>query len=455
MKIRNRLTLLFTLISVSILIFFSVIIYFTAKKNRSNEFYELLTKEAITKFNLFIDAKVPPQILQNIYYNNSQIIDEVEVAIYDENYTLVYHDAIDIDFVKETRSMLDEIKVKGELKFYQDQWQVIGLKHKFKNKTYIITAAAYDQFGYKELHLLLKNSIFLIVISIFFIYLTGYYFVKRIFQPITEMTDNINEISANRLDYRLKINKNKDELTKLAQTFNQMLDRLENSFDSQKKFVSNISHEIRTPLAAIITEIEIALQRENTTEDYQTTLHKAWMDANKIVKLSNNLLDFAKASYDPSQIAIKPVRIDEILLDSCEQVKRINNNYLINLSFENEFHEENEIHVNGNEYLLKVAFANLIENGCKFSLDHKTQVSILIVNSKIEIRFKDEGIGISRQEIKKIFKTFYRGNNKEWAQGSGIGLSLAEKIIKLHGGEIIVSSKINLGTTFTVILSHL
>ncbi|TWP23828.1 HAMP domain-containing histidine kinase [Apibacter muscae] len=455
MKIRNRLTLLFTFISVSILIFFSVIIYFTAKKNRSKEFYELLTKEAITKFNLFVDAKVPPQILQNIYYNNSQIIDEVEVAIYDENYTLVYHDAIDIDFVKETRSMLDKIKVKGELKFYQDQWQVIGLKHKFKNKTYIITAAAYDQFGYKELHLLLKNSIFLIVVSIFFIYLTGYYFVKRIFQPITEMTDNINEISANRLDYRLKINKNKDELTKLAQTFNQMLDRLENSFDSQKKFVSNISHEIRTPLAAIITEIEIALQRENTIEDYQTTLHKAWMDANKIVKLSNNLLDFAKASYDPSQIAFKPVRIDEILLDSCEQVKRINNNYRINLSFENEFHEENEIHVNGNEYLLKVAFANLIENGCKFSQDHKTQVSILVVNSKIEIRFKDEGIGISRQELKKIFKPFYRGNNKEWAQGSGIGLSLADKIIKLHGGEIIVSSKINLGTTFTVILSHL
>ncbi|MGM5632088.1 HAMP domain-containing sensor histidine kinase [Apibacter raozihei] len=455
MKIRTKLTLLFSLVTASILLLFASVIYYSAKQNRNTEFYSLLKKEAITKANLFFDAKVPSQTLQQIYHNNTKTINEVEVAIYNSSFHLLYHDAVDIDFVKETPAMINDIYKKGEIKFYQGDWQVIGLLYKFENKNYVITAAAYDQFGYNELSTLLKNTCIIFIISIIFIFIAGYYFSKKAFEPVKEITDRMNEISASHLNLRLEANPNKDELSDLTVTFNQMLTRLEKSFEAQKHFVSNISHELRTPLAAMIAELELSVNKNKTSEEYKIILQNSLSDAKKITKLSNSLLDFAKASYDPSEIAYKPVRIDEILLDACQQVQQANPGYKTNLLFGNDFLHDNQILVNGNEYLLKVAFVNLLENGCKFSEDHLCQVSISFFCNTIQIEFADLGIGISQEDIPHIFTPFYRGKNKEFTYGNGIGLSLTKKIILLHSGTVTISNNLHKGTTFTLQLPHL
>ena len=183
MKIRTRLTILFTLLTATILLAFAAVIYYTAKENREQEFYTLLKKEAITKANLFLNASVDKKTLQDIYHNNRKILNEVEVAIYDTSFNLLYHDAVDIDFVKENRPMIDEINQKGEISFYQQRWQVIGLRYDFDNKKYIITAAAYDQYGYNKLYDLLKNSIILFIVSIVFIYIAGRFFPKKHLVP--------------------------------------------------------------------------------------------------------------------------------------------------------------------------------------------------------------------------------------------------------------------------------
>lgn len=450
MKIRTRLTILFTLITATILLAFASVIYISAKENREKEFYSLLRKEALTKANLFFNAKVETKTLQDIYRNNRQILNEVEVAIYDSSFNLLYHDAVDIDYVKETPEMINEIYQKGEKQFYQEEWQVIGLRYEFENKNYIITATAIDQYGYNKLDSLLKNSILVFVISILLIYIAGRFFSKRAFDPVKEMTEKAKVISATNLDLRLNSNGSKDELSELANTFNEMLSRLENSFDAQKHFVSNISHELRTPLAAIITELELSTNKEKNITEYKSTIQNALGDAKKLVRLSNSLLDLAKASYDPAEISFKQIRIDEILLDARQQVQQVNPDYKIDIVFEKEFENDNQITVNGNEYLLKVAFANLFENGCKFSKDKQSNVSIGFEKEKIQFRFNDKGIGISEDDLKNIFTPFYRGENKQFADGNGIGLSLTQKIIHLHKGSIVVQSKQNQGTTFTV-----
>jgi signal transduction histidine kinase len=454
-KIRTRLTLLFTLIIATILLAFASVIYISAKKNREKEFYSLLKKEAITKANLFFNAKVAPQTLQDIYRNNRQILNEVEVAIYDSSFNLLYHDAVDIDFVKETPEMLYDIFQKGEIKFYQGDWQVVGIRYAVQNKNYIITAAAYDQYGYSKLNSLLKNIFVVFIISILFIYVAGLYFSKKAFDPIKEITNKVKIISATNLDLRLKSNGSKDELAELTNTFNEMLNRLENSFDAQKNFVSNISHELRTPLAAIITELELSINKERTIEEYKTAILNALKDAKKLVRISNSLLDLAKASYDPSEILFKSVRIDEILLDARQQVQKANPEYKIDIHFENDFENDNQISVNGNEYLLKVAFANLMENGCKFSSDHQCIVSVLFNDENIMLKFTDKGIGILEDDIQNIFTPFYRGENKKFSEGTGIGLSLTLKIIQLHKGSISVQSIQGKGTTFTIELPHI
>src|SRR5690606_13903862 len=450
MKIKTRLTILFTLITAAILLAFASVIYISAKENREKEFYSLLKKEALTKANLFFNAKVETQTLQDIYKNNRQILNEVEVAIYDSSFNLLYHDAVDIDYVKETPEMINEIYQKREKQFYQEDWQVIGLRYEFENKNYIITATAIDQYGYNKLDSLLKNSIVVFVISILFIYVAGRFFSKRAFDPVKEMTEKTKVISATNLDLRLNSNGSKDELSELANIFNEMLSRLENSFDAQKNFVSNISHELRTPLAAIITELELSANKEKNAEEYKTAINNALNDAKKLVRLSNSLLDLAKASYDPAEISFKPIRIDEILLDARQQVQKVNSDYKIDIHFENDFENDNQISVNGNEYLLKVAFVNLFENGCKFSNNKQCNVSVFFENEKMKLCFTDKGIGISEDDLKNIFVPFYRGDNKNIADGNGIGLSLTQKIIHLHKGSISVQSKQHQGTTFTV-----
>ena len=350
--------------------------------------------------------------------------------------------------------MNDEIYEKGEIKFYQEDWQVIGLRYEFEGNQYVVTATSYDQYGYNKLNSLLKSILLVFVISILFIYIAGVFFSKKAFEPISQMTEKAKNITATNLDLRLPSNANKDELSELAQTFNAMLDRLEQSFDAQKHFVSNISHELRTPLAAIITELELSINKERDLKDYKTAIENSLKDAKKIVRLSNSLLDMAKASYDPSEISFKSVRIDEVLLDARQQVQRGNPTYKIDIHFEADFDSDEQISVNANAYLLKVAFANLFENGCKFSEDHHSKVSIAFKDRKIQLQFSDHGIGISEIDLKNIFRPFYRGDNQKFADGNGIGLSLTQKIISLHKGTISATSKLGEGTSFYVDFSN-
>lgn len=454
MKIRTRLVFLFTVITAIILSLFATVIYLSAKENRQIEFYNLLQKEAITKANLFLNAHVDKKILQDIYHNNRKILNEVEVAIYDTNFDLIYHDAVDIDFVKETKPMIDEIYQKGEIKFYQQDWQVLGLQYVYEGKRYIVTAAAYDQYGYSKLHNLLNNIIIVFIISILFIIIAGIFFSKKAFEPVRAMIEKARNISATNLDLRLSDNENKDELSELANTFNEMLNRLENSFDAQKHFVSNISHELRTPLAAIIAELELSMSKNRGIEDYKTAINNALDDSKKIARLSNSLLDLAKASYDPTEITFKPIRVDEILLDARQQVQKTNPEFKIDIHFEDEIDNDEQISVNGNAYLLQVACSNLFENGCKFSNPARCTVSVLFERKNIILKFVDTGIGISKEDLQQIFSPFFRGKNKDYTYGHGIGLALTQKIIALHSGNISVISKENEGTTFILTLPH-
>lgn len=451
MKIRTRLTILFTIITAAILLAFAFVIYYSAKENREKEFYTSLKKEGVTKANLIFDAKVNAKTLQDIYRTNRKLLNEVEVAIYDSSFQMIYHDAVELDMVKETPEMIDEIVQKGDLQFYVEDWQVIGMRHVFDGKTYIITAAAFDEYGYNKLYSLYRTIFIVFIISIVFVYVAGRYFSKKAFVPVLEMTDKARLISATNLDLRLTANGSKDELSNLAFTFNEMLDRLENSFEAQKSFVSNISHEIRTPLAAIITELELSINKERSIEEYKSAIQNALSDARKLARLSTSLLDFAKASYDPSEIAFKSTRIDEVLLDARQQVQQSYPEYKIDIHFDGDFESDDEISVRGNEYLLQTAFVNLFENGCKFSINKQSKVSISFDKNQINLEFSDQGIGISEEDLKNIFMPFYRGENKSFTDGNGIGLSLTKKIIELHQGKIEVNSVVGEGTVFRVV----
>lgn len=454
MKIRHKLTFLFTLLFAAILCCFALFIYFSSAENREEEYYKRLRQLAITKTDLLLDAKVAPGVLQLIYKNSPNSMFQEEVAIYDTAFHLLYHDAVTVDKIKETKKMIDQIVREGEIRFNQGQLQAVGILYHYKGVDYVITAAAKDEYGLVKLNnlrfILIISTLASIVLTIF----AGYLFSRRALKPVADMVDKVEEITATNLDLRLKVENQKDEIGELGTTFNLMLDRLEKSFDAQKEFVSHISHELRTPLATIIGELELSQLKERTNEDYKKAIAFALADARKLARLSTSLLNLANANYDATEISFKELRLDEILLDARKEVIRSQPDYKVNIVFDQEAEDDDFISIQGNEHLLKIAFINLMENGCKFSENKEMVVSIAYYQGKTILRFSDQGIGIPEEELSDLFKPFYRGGNQHFAEGNGIGLALTKKITELHQGRITVVSSPGEGTTFTIELPH-
>ncbi len=376
MKIRTRLTLDYIGITAFVMLFLMVLLYFSSKKSREQEFSLGLKQEAITKANLFLKNKVDASTMQSIYRNNRAFLDEVEVAIYTPDFVLLYHDAMEIDIIKETPEMLQSIVDKKEINFYVGRYQGVGLLYAYEGKEYILTAAAYDGYGYAKMDRMSAVMILLGVSGMLLLFIAGRWLARAALSPVAHIVDEVEQITASNLDKRIEGIRENDEIGELAVTFNRMLDRLEKSFEAQKMFVSHVSHELRTPLAALIGEMEITLFRERSVEDYRQTIENILSDSRKLAKLSAGMLDLAKASYDVQQISMKEVRVDELLLDARELAAKGNEGYVIHLLFEQEPEDDSGLTVRGNEYLLRTAFVNLIENNCKFSDNHTSHVRI-------------------------------------------------------------------------------
>jgi signal transduction histidine kinase len=164
------------------------------------------------------------------------------------------------------------------------------------------------------------------------------------------------------------------------------------------------------------------------------------------------LLLIARTSAENLDNLSKSVRIDEVIWQVRDEIKKYNGNYHVNINIGESLTEIDQMIVKGDEYLLKTAVSNIVDNACKYSDNHTVNITLKNSDSSIILIFEDSGIGISEQEISKIFDPFYRGSNVITYPGSGIGLQLVNQIIQNHRGKIYVSSKINQGTTFTISL---
>lgn len=455
MKIRTKLTLRYVGITATVFSLFVLAVYLFSETNRSKEFYNDLKKEAVTKANLFLGGRVDALVMHSIYMNNREFIDEVEVAVYTRDFELLYHDAADIDIVKEDQEMIDRIIAKRSIEFKQNDYQVVGLLYPYNGKEYVITAAAYDGYGLTKLLGLTTLLVTIWIAGLVVLTIVGYLMARSALSSVAKIVDDVEDITERNLEKRLTVDSAKDEIGELAETFNRMLDRLEKSFQAQKMFVSNVSHELRTPMAAFIMELELALLKERTSEEYKQTISQALDDARRLEKLSSGLLDLAKANYDPKQITMTEVRLDELLLDARELVIKANNRYKVELLFDQDTDDDRMITVLGNEYLLKTAFINLVENNCKFSENTTSYIHISYYGANAILRFSDIGVGMSEEDIQNMFSPFYRGTNKGNTPGHGIGMTLARRIINIHKGTLEVNSYSGEGTVFVVTFPHI
>lgn len=443
MKIRTKIALRITVVITALMLIFVALNYIVSTQVRKTEFYVDLKKEGISRANLYFKAKA-----------SNEEMNKVDVFIYDKDYNLLYHDAADNNVKPHSTQLLEEVwETKEDIKINEKKYQTIGFIFSHQNTDYIVITSGYDSYGYVKMS---KLAIYLLILSLASLLaacILGYYLAKSTLKPVAKISNRMKDITANNLHLRLLGYNQNDEFGELAASFNKALDIIESSFESQKMFVSNVSHELQTPLAILIGEIDLALLKDRTLEEYKETLINSRQDTNKLITFLNGLLDLAKASYDESKISMSVIRIDEILLDARELVLKGNKEYNVELVFNQEIDEDYDLTIKGNEYLLKMAFANLMGNNCKYSNNKTSTVEITCRNNKIVLQFSDTGIGIPENEIEHLFTPFYRGSNKSFAEGNGIGLALVKRVITLHKGNITLTSVVGEGTTFSVELS--
>lgn len=455
MKIRTTLTLQYAGLTAAVFLVFVIAVYYVSEHSRSNAFFRNLQSEAITKAHLFLNNQVDAETMQSIYLNNQKFINEVEVAVYTTDFHILYHDALQNDIIKETPEMVKRILKQKNISFYVGEYQAVGLVYSFEGKDYIVTAAAYDGYGYANREALKNMLILLFIGGLSVLVIVGYILSRSTLKPIRSIVKEAEKITASRINKRLPVKNEQDELGELCITFNALLERLEQSFNSQKMFVSNVSHELRTPMAALTAELDLALLKDRTPEQYQAAISNALQDSHRIVKLIDGLLNLAKADYQSEQIKMEEVRLDELLLDAWELVLKAHPDYHIELIFEQEAEDDNVLTVIGNSYLLTTAFLNLLENNCKYSSNQTSRVLISYKEQRAVIQLSDNGVGMSDKDKENLFQLFYRGENKDIAPGYGIGMTLTQKIIHLHKGELTVTSSQREGTTFIVQLPHI
>jgi signal transduction histidine kinase len=272
----------------------------------------------------------------------------------------------------------------------------------------------------------------------------------RLVIPIKKITQEVKKISSQNFSTRIDTQKPKDELNELAITLNQLLDRLQGSFEMQGRFISNASHELSTPLTSISSQLEITLQNERDNEEYKTVLYSVYDDVRNLTQLTRSLLEIAKASGTAMGLELSLVRIDELLMNLSSEIKRIDPQYIMELHFDNFPEEDNLLLIYGNNDLLYSAIKNIVVNACKYSENHTAHVELSFTTKQLVVIVEDEGIGIKKEEQDLIFQPFYRGTNGVYKQGAGLGLSLAYRIIKLHKGNIEVENKPIKGSIFKI-----
>jgi heavy metal sensor kinase len=281
----------------------------------------------------------------------------------------------------------------------------------------------------------------------------GYFLARKSLAPIASMNSQTQRISAENLSARLDVTNSRDELGRLATTINDLLGRLENAFKEQQRFIADASHELRTPLAVLRGETEVALGKTRTTEEYEQSLSLIQDEAERLSRIVEDLFILARQPVNTrTALNQERVSLNDAVRECARAAQVLAFRKGVRLKLEN---DSPSIALNGDEDLIKRMILNLLDNAVKYT-PAGGEISLALVrqNGNAEIVVRDTGIGIPADAQPRVFDRFYRVDKARARSmgGAGLGLSIAQWIVEVHGGAINVASEPGHGSTFTVML---
>lgn len=318
---------------------------------------------------------------------------------------------------------------------------------------YVVHALAENQTMQRQI-----GAIFLILIPLTLLLAgaVGYFLASKALKPVAEMRKQAQTITANRLDERLTVKNENDELGQLTVVFNELLERLATSFDQQKRFMADASHELRTPIAIVRGESEVALSKpDRAVDNYRESLAVINDESQRLTKIVEDLFTLARADAGQYQPRFEPVYLDDIIADSVRSIGVLARARNVRVDVAT----LGEMPMNADESLLRRLFINLLDNAVKYNRDGGT-VSVVseVTSDYYKMKIADTGGGISPDDQPLIFDRFYRSDKSRnrsletETSGAGLGLAISQWIAEIHGGTVELISSDSTGSVFSITL---
>ena len=449
MDIRKKITVTYVALSTFSTLLLCIVVFVLFRAN--NQYYFLKRLEDRAKIVASIHFQKDPEKIK--YYSNlkknglEELIEEQEfvLRVNSEN-SFEYNTNLNLP-----NEFYTNILKSGKDFFEVDNKYYLGQIFTESNQKYIVIVAARDRKGTTTTVYIVKIMLFGGIGFVLLAFFLGRFLAKRVINPVARITKEVNRISASNLHNRLPEVKNSDEISDLTATFNDMLDRLETSFEIQANFINNASHELKTPITTIIAESEIMLLKDREVAEYKESLANIYSQASRLGNLTESLLKLTQTGYDGKKQVLDIARIDELLMEVKSDLDKIypDNRVSIKLNFAP--NDSNLLLLPCNKPLLELAINNIITNGVKYSDNNEVFVTLSANQDMIKIAINDIGIGIPPEDIPHLYEPFFRGKIATKYIGYGLGLPLASKIIRMHDGELQVQSEQSKGTIVTIV----
>ena len=434
MHIRTRLSLVFSFIASELFILFGAAVYYYSMYHREQDFLKHLKERVEITEKIFLEKesfsaeefeKIRNQFLHTLPEELEEVLE------------LNGKGPADFEF-NYPEALKQRLLQEKEMAFRIGEKQGVSRVFHVKGRDYLIIVTAKDVNGQRYLRDLRKIILSLLLFGVPLIFVSSYFVTRQALMPISKKIKRANTISASNLHQRLEVLNPNDEIGEMAIAFNHLLERLETSFEAQKAFIRNASHEIRNPLTAILGEAEIALNRSRSEEAYRASLKVILSEAEVLNQTVSNLLQLSRIQSTEDQVSLEDLKTGELIDSITESCAFQHPDQEINLQSEA---AAREALIRGNRSLLQSAIGNILDNACKFSDGQAVDLLLSLKEEALEIRIRDKGAGIRKEDLEKVFTPFFRGANSFGIAGSGIGLSLSKKIIELHGGHLTLHSE--------------
>lgn len=446
MSIKQRITIWFGALVASLLLLFSIFIYQTYESYRQSLIRTRLQRRAVAgelyfqnraEFHRFTYLTLP---------------DQHETIVGPDN-KIIYNSSGPDDY-KLTAGLLARAREKEVFFSYAARpWNAdkegVALSFMIGGTRYVSVVTAYDLGGRQAsnslLFILVVGNIVLLIIVAF----AGFWFARRSMLPFDQLIKQMDPASVNDFSFRLQSTSKADEAAYLANSFNELLGRLQTLANSQEHFVAYASHEIRTPLTVVKGILETSFAYDQALADVRTSMEKALFRLEDAITLTNSLLQLAEVEGLQSVKMQQDVNIVDTILDSISYFGEKHPDQQIELALSDIFTEKSQvIHIIGNTVLLRTVLINILDNASKYSEKKTVRLDVDLDGSEMVIAITDQGMGIPPEQLENIFMPMMRASNVGKVPGFGLGLTIAKKIIDMHRGTLTVTSEPNQTTVF-------